>query len=136
MDLAKEFPGYSADIWGITSSAGPKGYKAWGGPPPTKNLDGTVVPCAAAGSLMFLPDLCMPAVRAMKEKFGDKIYQRYGFVDAFNPNTGWQAADVIGIDIGITLLSIENLLSGNVWKWFMAGADGHRAFGLAEIEKI
>jgi hypothetical protein len=26
---------------------------------------------------------------------------------------------VIGIDLGITLLSIENLLSENVWRWFM-----------------
>jgi hypothetical protein len=36
----------------------------------------------------------------MKQRFGDKIYRRYGFVDAFNPNTGWQAPDVIGIDVG------------------------------------
>ena len=134
--LSKQFPGYSADIWGITSSASPKGYRTWGGPPATKNLDGTVVPCASAGSLMFVPDICLPAVRAMKEKFGDKIYQRYGFVDAFNPNTGWQASDVIGIDVGITLLSIENLLTGNVWKWFMAGAGGRRPFDLAAIERV
>jgi hypothetical protein len=26
---------------------------------------------------------------------------------------------VIGIDVGITLLSAENLRTGNVWKWFM-----------------
>lgn len=135
IDLAKQFPGYSADIWGITSSASPKGYTAWGGPPATRNLDGTVVPCAAAGSLMFVPEICLRAVRAMKERFGAEIYQRYGFVDAFNPNTGWQARDVIGIDVGITLLSIENLRSGSVWKWFMAGEDARRAFALAGIEE-
>jgi hypothetical protein len=27
--------------------------------------------------------------------------------------------DVIGIDVGITLLSAENLRSGRVWQWFM-----------------
>jgi hypothetical protein len=27
--------------------------------------------------------------------------------------------DVIGIDVGISLLSMENLLTGNVWRWFM-----------------
>jgi hypothetical protein len=134
--LSKEFPGYSADIWGITSSAGPKGYQTWGGPPPTKNLDGTVVPCAAAGSLLFVPDICLPAMRAIQDRFGAAIHQRYGFVDAFNPNTGWQAKDVIGIDVGITLLSIENLRTGNVWKWFMSGSQARRAFRLAGIEAV
>jgi hypothetical protein len=133
IDLAKEFPGYSADIWGITSSAGPRGYETWGGPPRTGKLDGTVVPCAAAGSLMFTPDICLPAVRAMKNRYGARIYGRYGFADAFNPNTGWVAPDVIGIDVGITLLSIENLRTGNVWKWFMGNPEAGRAFRLAGI---
>jgi hypothetical protein len=133
LDLAKEFPGYSADIWGITSSDGPSGYETWGGPPRTGPLDGSVAPCAAAGSLMFAPDLCLPALHAMKERFGSDIYQRYGFVDAFNPKTGWRADDVIGIDVGITLLSAENLRTGNVWKWFMGNPEAQRAFGLAGI---
>lgn len=133
MDLKREFPGYSAEIWGITSSDGVDGYQTWGGPPRTGRLDGAVVPCAAAGSLMFAPDLCLPALHAMKTGFGDRIYRRYGFVDAFNPNTGWQADDVIGIDVGITLLSAENLRTGNVWKWFMANAEASRAFDLAGI---
>jgi hypothetical protein len=135
MDLAKEFPGYSADIWGITSSASPRGYDDWGGPPRTSSVDGSVVPCAAAGSVMFTPDICVPALRAMKNRFGDRIYKRYGFVDAFNPNTGWQSSDVIGIDIGITLLSIENYRTGNVWKWFMGNPEAGRAFDLAGIKQ-
>lgn len=136
IDLAREFPGYSADTWGITSSDGVGGYQTWGGPPRTGHLDGSVVPCAAAGSLMFAPELCLTALRAMKAAFGSRIYQRYGFVDAFNPNTGWQAADVIGIDVGITLLSAENLRTGNVWKWFMANPEASRAFALAGIQTI
>jgi hypothetical protein len=31
--------------------------------------------------------------------------------------------DVIGIDLGITLLSAENLVGGNVWKWFMSAPE-------------
>jgi hypothetical protein len=136
IDLAREFPAYSANIWGITSSDGLGGYQTWGGPPRTGRLDGSVVPCAAAGSLMFAPDLCLPALHAMKNGFGSRIYQRYGFVDAFNPNTGWQADDVIGIDVGITLLSAENLRTGNVWRWFMANPEAHRAFALAGIQPV
>jgi hypothetical protein len=119
IDLAKEFPGYSENIWGITSSNSEKGYKPWGGPPRGRSIDGTVVPCAPAGSLMFAPDICIPALQAMKERFGDKIYGRYGFTDAFHPTNGWVSPDVLGLDTGITLLSAENLRSGNPWKWFM-----------------
>ena len=31
--LAREFPGYSEHIWGVTASDSRKGYVAWGGPP-------------------------------------------------------------------------------------------------------
>jgi hypothetical protein len=40
-------------------------------------------------------------------------------MDAFHPTSGWTNPDVIGIDVGITLLSAENLRSGAVWRWFM-----------------
>jgi len=133
LDLAKEFPGYSANIWGITASDSAKGYVAWGGPPRHPRIEGTVVPCAAGGSLMFTPDISLPALREMREKFGDKIYGRYGFADAFNPNNGWVNPDVIGIDVGIMLLSAENLRSGNVWRWFMLNPEPGKALRLAGI---
>jgi hypothetical protein len=119
LSLAKEFPGYSENLWGITASDSQKGYVAWGGPPRDKQIDGTVVPCASAGSLMFAPEITLPVIREMRTKFGDTIYGRYGFADAFHPTSGWVNPDVIGIDLGITLLSAENLRSGQVWKWFM-----------------
>ncbi|HLY62527.1 MAG TPA: glucoamylase family protein [Terriglobia bacterium] len=118
--LHSKFPGYSEDVWGITSSDSVKGYiGGWGGPPDDHQVDGTVVPCASAGSLMFTPQESLAALLKMKQLYGDRIYGRYGFADAFNPNTGWVDSDVIGIDVGITLLSAENLATGKVWKWFM-----------------
>jgi hypothetical protein len=126
--LAKRFPGYSANVWGITASDSAKGYVAWGGPSEDPNavdpaIDGTVVPCAPAGSLMFTPDIALAALREMRQRFGDRIYKHYGFVDAFHPTNGWTNADVIGIDQGITLLSAENLRTGVVWRWFMANRE-------------
>ncbi len=132
-DLAREFPGYNENIWGISASDSARGYVAWGGPPRDPAIDGTVVPYAAAGSLMFTPDISLPAVRAMREKFGEQIYGRYGFTDAFNPTTGWINPDVIGIDLGITLLSAENLRTGHVWRWFMANPEIPRALRLAGL---
>jgi hypothetical protein len=75
---------------------------------------------------MFAPEITLPALLEMKEKFGEKIYGRYGFADAFNPATGWVNPDVIGIDVGVTLLSAENLRGGNVWRWFMRNAEIRR----------
>lgn len=127
LDLSKEFPDYSQNVWGITASDSAKGYVAWGGPPRDPAIDGTVVPSAAGGSLQFTPEITIRALREMKERFGDKVYGRYGFTDAFNPLTGWIGPDVIGINVGIILLSAENLRTGNVWAWFMRNREIPRA---------
>ena len=123
LSLAKEFPSYTSTMWGITASDSRKGYVAWGGPPREGPIDGSVVPSAAAGSLMFTPDITVPVIRDMHDRFGDRIYGRYGFADAFHPTDGWVNPDVIGIDVGITLLSAENLRTGRVWEWFMRNAE-------------
>jgi hypothetical protein len=136
VDLAERFPGYSPELWGVTASDGPSGYLAWGGPPATPDIDGTVVPCAPGGSLMFAPDLALPALKAMRAYDGGKVYGRYGFADAFNPTTGWVNPDVIGIDVGITLLSAENLRSGAVWRWFMANKEIKTALRAAGIKPV
>jgi hypothetical protein len=129
LSLRGLFPHYSEQMWGITASDSEIGYVGWGGPKTRKDLDGSVVPCAAGGSLMFAPEICLPALRYMKEQFGSLIYGRYGFVDAFNPASLWINPDVVGIDIGITLLSAENLRTGRVWRWFGQSLDMRRAIG-------
>jgi hypothetical protein len=134
-DLSKEFSGYTPTIWGITSSSSPTGYKAWGGPPVHSKIDGSVVPCAAGGSLMLTPDICIPALQAMKDKYGDKISGKYGLADAFNPETGWVSTDTLGLDVGMTLLSAENLRHSSVWNWFMANPEPQKAMQLAGINK-
>jgi hypothetical protein len=131
--LAKEFAGYAGDMWGISASDSEKGYIAWGGPPREPALDGTVVPYAPAGSMMFTPDISLAALKEMKAKYGDKIYGRYGFADAFNPNTGWVNSDAIGIDVGMTIIGIENFRTGNVWKWFMKNPEPGKALAKAKI---
>ncbi len=125
--LTKQFVGYSENIWGLTASDSQKGYIAWGAPPRDAAIDGTVVPCAPAGSLMFMPEITLPALLEMKSQFGKTIYGNYGFADAFNPNNGWVNQYVIGIDVGITLLSAENLRTGKNWQWFMQNPEIHRA---------
>jgi hypothetical protein len=132
-DNSRKFPGYAGNMWGISASDSVKGYTAWGTPPPTNDVDGSVVPYAPAGSMMFTPDISLPALKEMKGKFGDKVYGKYGFTDAFNPNTGWINKDVVGIDVGMTLVGIENFRTGNVWKWFMKNAEAKNGLRRAMI---
>ncbi len=123
--LAKEFPDYSDNLWGITASDSKKGYVVWGGPPEMGPIDGTVVPSAAGGSLPFLVQPVMRVLRTIKDQYG-AAWSRYGFVNAFNPLKGWYDNAVIGIDTGITLLMAENARSAFVWNTFMKNSEAKR----------
>ena len=85
---------------------------------------------------MLTPDICIPALRAMKEKYCETIWGKYGFADAFNPETGWVSPDTLGLDVGITLLAAENLRAGSVWNWFMANPEPGKAMRLAGIDVV
>ena len=138
-DSKKDFyKTYSRDSWGFTACDGPNGYSGEYGFAPNAygkvaKLDGTVPPCGAIGSIPFVPE---DAIRAMKHyKTYDKLWSKYGFVDAYNLGStegnydpsvdgkigedGWFCNQVIGIDKGISALMIENYMSGMIWNIFM-----------------
>jgi hypothetical protein len=126
------FSHWSDEMWGLTASDGARGYMAWGTPGISRDeSDGTLVPCAPGGSLPFAPRECLTALHRMREKGGNAVWGKYGFVDAFNPQTGWVAEDVIAIDNGIMLVMAENLQSGFVWQNFMRAPEVKRGMQLA-----
>lgn len=137
--------GYGKNVWGLTASNGPgglvvanadgerifHGYTARGASLNHINDDGTIAPTAAGGSIAFAPEIVIPALQTMKQRYGKEIYDQYGFVDAFNlsfhtkthlrtgklvPNLGWVDTEQLGIDQGPILLMIENWRSDFVWK--------------------
>ncbi|WP_230474765.1 glucoamylase family protein [Dyella monticola] len=138
--------GYGQTVWGLTACNGPgditvnlpglgerhfDGYTARGAGLDYISDDGTIAPTAAGGSIAFAPELVVPALEAMKQRYGSDVYDRYGFVDAFNPSVdvsthveegrivpgkGWFDTLQIGIDQGPIVLMIENWRSGFVWK--------------------
>ena len=138
--------GYGADVWGLTASDGPidakiaidgrlrkfQSYAPRGVGREYMLDDGTIAPTAAAASIAFAPEIAIPAIVAMHERYGKAIYGRYGFLDAFNPTLranrceaegrthgrgrGLVDDDYLGIDQGPILLMIENHRSGLVWK--------------------
>jgi hypothetical protein len=130
-ELGERFPCYSRDVWGISASDSSIGYVVWGGPPMLGPIDGTIVPAASAGSLPFLYRESLAVLRNLRAYYGKQIWKKYGFVDAFNPLTGWASRYVLGIDLGISMLMAENARSQFVWNTFMRNPEA----GLA-LERV
>jgi hypothetical protein len=122
---ARQYPWYGPDMWGVTASDTMSGYQAYNSP------DGMLVPCAAGGSVPFLPQECGMVLQTMLSRYGSKAWGRYGFVDAFQPGREWYSPDVIGIDLGIMLLMSENARSGAVWGEFMRAPEAQRGMHAA-----
>jgi hypothetical protein len=126
ISLRPEFPNYSERLWGISASDSARGYTIWGGPPRQGRLDGTVVPCATGGSLPFLFPECMEVLRNIRERYG-RAWGNYGYADAFNPLTDWYDSNVVGIDVGITMVMAENHRTKFVWHTFMKNKEVRQA---------
>jgi hypothetical protein len=126
LSLSNQFSDYADNLWGISASDYSGGYTAWGGPPLIGPIDGTIVPCATGGSLPFFFDDCIRVLHNIRTKYS-RAWTRYSFIDAFNPLTGWYDSDVLGIDLGITMLMAENHRTGLVWETFMKNPEGHGA---------
>lgn len=138
IDNPGNFRDYSESIWGLTACDGPAGerrvidgdtvqfwtYRARGASSRHIIDDGTIAPTAAGGSVAFTPELSIKALKAMKEKYGEQLYQEYGFKDAFNPTyrfgdyeeNGWFDKDYLGIDQGPILIQMENHQTGLIWE--------------------
>lgn len=136
---------YGPNIWGLTAVDGPldtlltlRGrprrfwtYSARGAAEGEIRDDGTVGPTAAGGSVAFAPEIAVPALVTIREKYGDNVFSTYGFIDSFNPTfdtdikpqhgkvvrgTGWFDTDYLGIDQGPIVTMIENYRTGLVWR--------------------
>ncbi len=122
--------GYDSLCWGLTACDGPGNiynyddkkfeyYNARGtsGKEVIQNDDGTIAPTAAGGSIVFAPEIVIPTLKSMYQKYGDKgLWGKYGFVDSFNPTLNWFNKDYLGIDQGPFVIMIENLRTGLVWN--------------------
>lgn len=132
IDNPRGWIGYDSLCWGITASDGPGGgynfdgkeflgYAGRGTSGPDYNYfdDGTIAPYGPLSSLPFAPEIVFPTIRSINEKYGDKLWGKYGYYDSFNPTAGWVNDDYIGIDQGPMLIMIENFRTGLVWDYVM-----------------
>lgn len=119
IDNSLSHKAYSEDSWGLSACLGPDGYKGYGAKPGGGFNDGTIPPCGMAGSLPFDPLASIKGLKNLYAKHKNFLYGKYGFKDAFNMDKNWWAEEYLGIDVGISVLMIENYRSGLVWSKFM-----------------
>jgi hypothetical protein len=104
IDNPKKFAGYGPNVWGLNAGDGPSGYE---GNSPNGSDDGTISPTGAICSVLYTPDIAKSTADNLITTW-PKSYGKYGFANGINPNATWIGPDVIGIDLGMVLLSIED----------------------------
>ncbi|MFH1593590.1 MAG: glucoamylase family protein [Candidatus Omnitrophota bacterium] len=119
IDNRDKYASYDEDSWGLTASIGPEGYKGYGAKPGMAINDGTISPCGMAGSIIFAEAESIKGLRNIYNKHKRYLYGKYGFKDAFNVDKSWWAEEYLAIDVGITVLMIENYRTALVWNTFM-----------------
>lgn len=131
--------GYGDRLWGLTACDGPadltvdvagktRTFRSYSARGPGDFDDGTISPTAVGGSVPFAPEVCLPALEAMRSD--PDLYREYGYLDSLNPSVppslplkhgrhvagkGWYDGDYLGIDQGPILAMIENHRSGLIW---------------------
>jgi hypothetical protein len=137
--------GYDDRVWGLSACDGPFngsrdyagsrrrffGYAARGTGLTRTYDDGTIAPTAMVSSLPFAPEIVLPSLQEMMRRHGERIYSRFGLLDAFNPSFdytvklaygrlvpgfGWVDNDYVGIDQGAVVAMIANDRGGLVWN--------------------
>lgn len=124
--------GYDSLCWGITASDGPGSQynfddrefinyagRGTSGPGRDRHDDGTLAIYGPISSLPFAPEIVLPTIKSMNERYGHMLWGKYGYYDAFNLTAGWVDDDYIGIDQGPMLIMIENFRTGLVWDYTM-----------------
>ncbi|MBU1075829.1 MAG: hypothetical protein KKH98_00960 [Spirochaetes bacterium] len=113
--------GYPENYWGLSASDAPppRNYTNYGPGPPTVATDGTIAVYGPGASTMFTPKESTEALKYIYNNYQGQIWGKYGFSDALNVSKSWYDDEVIGIDQGAMILSIENYLTGMVWDEFM-----------------
>lgn len=133
IDNPKHFQGYGPDFWGLSACDHPGGYDAFGAPG-WINDNGTITPTSAVASIQFLPREAQSFAEAMRRDHPE-AWGRYGFPNGYNPTQNWVDPDVIGIDLGMMLLAIENSRSGLPMKLSATHPAIRRGFERAGLRK-
>ena len=119
IDNSAQYKAYGENSWGLTACIGPAGYKGYGAKPGEAVNDGTIAPSGMVSSIVFDWQSSINGLRFLYDNYGKFLYGKYGFKDAFNLDKNWWAEEYLGIDVGISVIMLENYKTELVWKKFM-----------------
>ena len=108
------YKGYGPDFWGLSACDSPKGYSAFGTPADLHD-EGTITPTSAIAAVPYIPEVAKNTLTHLRNHYGD-YYGRYGFPNGMCPAQNWEDPDVIGIDLGMMMLAVEDYRTGMPWK--------------------
>lgn len=111
--------GYGPACWGLSASDDPEGYRAHA---PDED-DGVIAPTAALSSFPYAPEAALRALRYFYDGFGDRLWGRFGFADAFSERANWFSRTYLAIDQGPIVIMIENYRTRLLWNLFMKDPD-------------
>lgn len=114
----KKYAGYNEKCWGLTASYSVNGYAAHA-PGETNDL-GVISPTAAISSIPYTPEQSVNAIRYFYYYYGEKVWGKYGFYDAFSEQNNWYPQRYLAIDQGPEVIMIENYRTGLLWNLFMS----------------
>jgi hypothetical protein len=115
------FMGYGADSWGLTAVDGPKDhYEEY---KPFVTDDGTIAPTGAMSAYAYTPQASLAALKHWYRDLGAKVWDIYGFRDAFNQQDNWYSGITMGLNQAPQTVMIENGRTGLVWRMFMANPE-------------
>ena len=83
--------------------------------------NGVIAPTAALSSFPYAPEAAQRALRHFHEDFGERLWGRFGFADAFCEDLDWVAPGYLAIDQGPIVAMIENDRSGLIVAAVHAG---------------
>jgi hypothetical protein len=131
-----DFGGYNDNLWGLSAGDGPGGFRARVERRPHRFSgyaargapfgpdDGTIAPWSYPASMPFAPEICLPALRHLLDRYPG-VVSNFRLPSGFNPTlanrrqfgrNGWVSEGYYGLDQGIVVMMIENHRSRLLWK--------------------
>ncbi len=138
--MSGKYKNLPAFLGGCPAGDGPpnkgQGGDAYRAYAPANDVDGTAHVMATLASIDVAPDMVLANVQAAEEQKDPPIHGRYGFSN-INLDKNWASRDVVGIDVGVSAMALENMLDNDEVRrvWEQLPSSNRAAERLAEAAK-